>query len=44
MAGPLTRWKRLESGRRGLLRKELELLQQSDLSRDLYEIVSKSLI
>lgn len=44
MAGPLTRWKRLESGRREQLKKELELLQQSDLSRDLYEIVSKSLV
>jgi aminopeptidase N len=44
MAGPLTRWKRLETGRRELLKRELELLQQSDLSRDLYEIVSKSLV
>jgi len=43
MAGPLTRWKQLEPGRRELLRKELELLQQSELSRDLFEIVSKSL-
>jgi len=44
MAGPLTRWKRLETGRRALLKRELELLQQSDLSRDLFEIVSKSLV
>ncbi|MEA3362429.1 MAG: aminopeptidase N [Thermodesulfobacteriota bacterium] len=43
MAAPLTRWKRLEPIRRELLRLELLRLQQADLSRDLYEIVSKSL-
>ncbi len=43
MASPLTRWRRLEPERRRLLRRELEQLQGSDLSRDLYEIVSKSL-
>ncbi|MDX2478937.1 MAG: aminopeptidase N [Desulfuromusa sp.] len=43
MAAPLTRWKSLEPKRRGLLKQELYRLQQADLSRDLYEIVNKSL-
>lgn len=43
LATPLTRWRRLEPGRRELLQQELELLQSRKLSRDLYEIVSKSL-
>ncbi len=43
MATPLTRWKRLEPKRRELLREELVALQQENLSRDLYEIVNKSL-
>ena len=44
MATPLTRWKRLEPKRRALLREELAALQQEKLSRDLYEIVNKSLV
>ena len=44
MATPLTRWKRLEPKRRVLLHEELVALQQEDLSRDLYEIVNKSLV
>jgi aminopeptidase N len=44
MATPLTRWKRLEPQRRALLREELVALQQENLSRDLYEIVNKSLV
>ncbi len=44
MATPLTRWKRLEPQRRALLHEELVALQQEDLSRDLYEIVNKSLV
>lgn len=43
MAAPLTRWRRLEPTRRELMKEELILLQRSELSRDLYEIVSKSL-
>lgn len=43
MATPLTRWKRLEPKRRALLHEELVALQQENLSRDLYEIVNKSL-
>mgnify|MGYP005844286635 CR=1 FL=1 len=43
LATPLTRWRRLEPERRRLLKSELELLRDTDLSRDLYEIVSKSL-
>ena len=44
MATPLTRWKRLEPKRRELLREELVALQQEQLSRDLGEIVTKSLV
>jgi aminopeptidase N len=43
LAGPLTRWKRLEPQRRALLKAELEGMAQQQLSRDLAEIVSKSL-
>ncbi len=44
MATPLTRWKRLEPQRRELLHEELQALQQEKLSRDLFEIVNKSLV
>lgn len=44
LATPLTRWQRLEPHRREMLRGELVALQQEHLSRDLYEIVNKSLI
>jgi len=44
MAAPLTRWKRLEPKRRELLRQQVLHLQQAELSRDLYEIINKSLI
>ena len=44
MAAPLTRWKHLEPERRDLLKKQLLRLQQAELSRDLYEIINKSLI
>lgn len=43
MAGPLTRWKRFEQQRRELMKAELERMAQAELSRDLYEIVTKSL-
>ncbi|MFO7576145.1 MAG: aminopeptidase N [Pelovirga sp.] len=43
MATPLTRWRRLEPRRRELLQAQLVSLQQEQLSRDLYEIVNKSL-
>ncbi len=43
MAGPFTRWKRLEPKRRALMKEQLERMQQAKLSRDLYEIVTKSL-
>jgi len=43
LAGPFTRWKRLEEGRQNLMRTELERLSHGNLSKDLYEIVSKSL-
>lgn len=43
LAGPFSRWKRLEPNRRELMRAQLERMQGEKLSRDLYEIVSKSL-
>jgi len=43
MAGPLTRWKRLEPQRRELMKRQLLRLRQTELSRDLFEIVTKSL-
>ncbi len=43
MAGPFTRWKRLEPKRRELMKAELERMRGSELSKDLYEIINKSL-
>ncbi len=43
LALPLSRWKRFETTRSVLMREQLEELQQQELSRDLFEIVSKSL-
>ncbi|SIS59256.1 aminopeptidase N [Neptunomonas antarctica] len=41
---PLTRWKRYSADRQGLMRKELQRITDSgDLSRDVFEVVSKSL-
>ena len=44
MAAPLTRWKRLEPKRRELLKQQILRLQQLELSKDLDEIINKSLI
>jgi aminopeptidase N len=44
MAGPFTRWKKLEPKRRAMMKGELERMQKEKLSKDLYEIVSKSLL
>lgn len=42
---PLTRWHRLDSGRQALMRAELErILAMPALPRDVYEVVSKSLV
>ena len=43
LAGPFSRWKRLEPKRRALMKQQLEWMAGEPLSRDLYEIVSKSL-
>jgi aminopeptidase N len=41
---PMTRWQRYDSTRQQLMRDELQrILAQQDLSRDVYEICSKSL-
>ncbi len=44
MAGPFTRWKKLEPKRRELMKAELQRMQAGKLSKDLYEIVTKSLL
>jgi len=44
MVNPLTRWKRYDKERQELMWKQLELLlQDKKISRDLYELVSKSM-
>lgn len=44
MLAPLARWKRFEDGRAALMKAELERLARTEpLSRDVYEIASKSL-
>ncbi|RDE25242.1 aminopeptidase N [Motiliproteus coralliicola] len=40
---PLTRWKRYDSRRQALMRAQLERIMAGELSKDSYEIVSKSL-
>lgn len=41
---PLTRWKRYDSGRQALMKGELQrIMDSAELSRDVYEVVSKSL-
>jgi len=44
MVQPLTRWKRYDMERQSLMQKQLQsLLQEKNISTDLYELVSKSL-
>lgn len=43
LATPFTRWHRLDKLRQNLIQQELERLSQAKLSRDLKEVVSKSL-
>lgn len=43
LATPFTRWQRYDSPRQLLMREQLEQLQRLNLSRDLREVVSKSL-
>ncbi|WP_133127594.1 aminopeptidase N [Legionella nagasakiensis] len=43
LATPFTRWQRLDEVRQGLIKEQLECLVAKDLSRDLRELVSKSL-
>jgi aminopeptidase N len=40
---PLTRWKRYDNGRQAIMQAELERLARLHLSRDVYEVVTKSL-
>ncbi|WP_454784988.1 aminopeptidase N [Legionella sp. WA2024007413] len=44
LANPFTRWKRYDSSRQTLMRNQLEQLAKLELSRDLAEVVSKSLM
>ncbi|CAM3635872.1 aminopeptidase N [Parendozoicomonas haliclonae] len=43
LINPLTRWKRYDEKRRELMLAALKRIQQQDLSKDLFEVVSKSL-
>ena len=44
LLAPLGRWQRMDEGRQALMKRELErILKASKLSRDVYEIASKSL-
>lgn len=43
MVNPLTRWKRYDENRQGLMRSQLERISRGNLSRDVREIVNKSL-
>ncbi|MEW6593644.1 MAG: aminopeptidase N [Thermodesulfobacteriota bacterium] len=43
LATRLSRWRRYDTGRQDLMRAELERLMAAQLSRDLYEVVQKSL-
>ncbi|MBE0596364.1 MAG: aminopeptidase N [Desulfuromonadales bacterium] len=44
LVSPLSRWRRLEAGRQAMMQKELQRIAAAPgLSRDVYEIVSKSL-
>jgi aminopeptidase N len=43
LAQALARWRRYEPGRQALMRAQLERLAGANLSKDLYEVVSKAL-
>ncbi len=44
LLGPLTRWKKYDTNRQQLMRNELlRIQQQDDLSKDVFEVLSKSL-
>ena len=43
MVTPLTRWKRIVEPHSAMMRSELERIMRQDLSKDVYEVVSKSL-
>lgn len=44
LLAPLTRWRKYDAGRQGLMKGELErILASGELSSDVYEVVSKSL-
>jgi aminopeptidase N len=43
MIKPLTTWQRYDNERQILMRKQLEILRQENISTDLYELVTKSL-
>ncbi len=44
LATPFTRWQRYDSSRQVLMKQQLEKLSQLELSRDLREVVDKSLV
>jgi len=45
MVAALTQWKRFDESRQGLIKKQLErIINTADISKDVYEIASKSLL
>ena len=45
MIGPLSRWQRFDTGRQKLMTREIErILNRKNLSRDVYEMASRSLV
>ncbi|MEH6651943.1 MAG: aminopeptidase N [Motiliproteus sp.] len=44
LLAPLTRWKRYDEARQQLMKAALERIQSGELSKDSYEVVSKSLL
>lgn len=43
LVGPLVKWRSYDKSRGELMRQQLQILSNSNLSKDLYEVVSKSL-
>ena len=43
LANPFTRYQHFDKSRQGLIRQQMEMLTQADLSRDLREVIDKSL-
>lgn len=44
LLAPLTKWRRFDSGRQALMKKQLARIAETQLSKDVYEVVNKSLM